>query len=261
MKTSNKIIIGAILLATSVVFYIPISVIAKVNKSIAESGSFAFNEEKKLASEFISDSSKISNMVIGKGEIKNKIYNLEKPFSHIVVSGAARLELTQKDNYSIELSDFENLLSYTEINIISDTLIINYNESANIKNLKTTVKISMPNLKSIDCNNTKNEIKSIGNLDLDSLNLTVNGNTDFRIRGKVNNLFYTINGKSYAPLTKLICKNATYNISGFGIAETNVTDTMNLNVSGYGRIFQNKTPKNLYKNISGSCEVNIHKTK
>ncbi|MEI7594752.1 MAG: DUF2807 domain-containing protein [Bacteroidota bacterium] len=256
MKTSNKIILGAILLATIIVLYIPVKVIGFVNKSVEESGSFELYQYSDTdVRDFISDSS--FKTTIGQGNEVNKTVNIDKSFAHLKISGAARIELYQKQNISVELSDYENLIALTEIKVVADTLLIKYKDEINLKNLKTKVKISLPNLKSITCENNRNEIKTVGDFNFDTLDLSVAGSSNFRMRGKVNNLKLNVSGKSYAQIRKLICKNASYDISatGNGTIETTVTDTMNAEISGYGRIFYKGTPKKINKNISGGGDI------
>lgn len=256
MKTSNIIILTTFLLIAGVVFYVPMAIIGNVNKSIAESGYFNYSGvSSAYARTYISDSTNINNKIIGKGSETSKLISIAKGFSHLKVSGVARIEISQKEKISVELSDYENLISLSEIFVNSDTLFVKLKDGANIENYKTTVKISLPELKSIECVNTKNLIKGFGNLQFDTLVIKNNGQTGFMMRGKVNYLYFSGSGNSELRTGKLICKNAKIEIEKNGYVETCVLDTLNANISGSGNIGYFGEPKKINQTLAGYSNI------
>lgn len=94
-------------------------------------------------------------------------------------------------------------------------------------------------------------------IDLETLDIVVEGAGDIEARGRVGQLNLTVEGAGDADLDELFATNAEIRIEGAGQAEVRATDRANVVIEGVGEVDFAGRPANLTQEVSGIGSVNI----
>lgn len=98
---------------------------------------------------------------------------------------------------------------------------------------------------------------SIRDYDQPTLDLTVNGSGDVRVRGRATTLTLTMNGSGDADLDKLVVSDARVTVNGGGDARVGPTGRADIEVSGRGDVELTEQPTTLNQQVSGSGDVGV----
>lgn len=94
-------------------------------------------------------------------------------------------------------------------------------------------------------------------IDLETLDILVQGAGDIEARGRVGQLNLTVEGAGDADLDELFATNAEIRIEGAGQAEVRASDRANVVIEGVGEVDFAGRPANLTQEVSGIGSVNI----
>ncbi len=222
------------------------------------------------------------NCLRGKGEIKTENRNLTG-FYGIDFNAVAEVEITYAKDWSVQVSDYENLLPNLKTEVKDGVLKI-YNEKC-VHNSKCKIKITMPQLNEIVYNGVGTltvsgefdpakifemdyngvgeldwnayvsdvcefTLKGVGDLNLNfpkqllSLNLIVSGVGDFTASGQgVKKLYVEVSGTGDSDLEGLPAQYAVIKASGMGNVDVFVTDVLKITASGLGDVSYSGNPK------------------
>ena len=187
------------------------------------------------------------------------------PFSTVVVSGSAKIYLTQGETYYLkgDASDLRKL----EYNIRDGRMTI---PGLNMKKVYLNVVeldkiiiegsakiISESPLKGkdlhIDINGSGN-----GNLHLDlsgDMEMDISGTSNYILRGNAQSADIDVEGTANVDARNLTVEDAEVNISGVGKVIIDVRNELDAEISGAGKIFYVKEPAVVNKSISGLGKV------
>jgi hypothetical protein len=195
-------------------------------------------------------------------------------FDEIELSIAAEVEITRDTGFSLELSDYENLLSHIETRVEGNKLVIRHKpHNINLRNSEARLTITMPALSSISVNGSGkvtaasafNDLESIwisgsGNIsamepfETSGISIVISGSGNVSMAGTAEQLNTNISGSGNINCFELVAQDATCMISGSGNTYVNVANNLNATVSGSGNIIYMGNPA-LTVNISGSGTV------
>jgi hypothetical protein len=94
----------------------------------------------------------------------------------------------------------------------------------------------------------------LGRIDLDTLNVEIQGSADLRANGSVGDLTVAIEGSGDAHLADLAARTARVTIEGSGDVQLNVSDELDVKVEGAGDVTYRGNPQ-LRQQVEGSGEV------
>ncbi len=195
-------------------------------------------------------------------------------FKSLELDFPATVEIVNDSVFSVEVSDYENLLSHISTGVKGETLIIRRDpKNLNMRNSVATVKISMPSLERIQINGSGNitvlsgfpdlnsvNISGSGNVtatapsDMESLEVIVSGSGKITLAGTTQTLNIDISGSGNFYGFDLEARKADCEISGSGNAYLNVEEQLKATISGSGNILYKGHPV-VSTNISGSGKI------
>jgi len=211
----------------------------------------------------------------GKGKIVTETGSLGV-FSSVQLTTSADVQILKSDSaFSVEVSDYENIIQYLSTAVVSNALVISTSPGTTIlQNSHAKVIVWMPdNLKSVvvtgsgtvQVDSSFISLQSLalsgsGNIKLnDTINvvkLTTNimGSGNITAKGKVVTLVTGTSGSGNTYLSDLVAKDATCIITGSGNMYVNATETLKATITGSGNIEYSGSPA-VTSTITGSGTV------
>lgn len=220
-------------------------------------------------------SSCVSDMfgVKGEGNVETEIRSASD-FQKITLLTNADVTISRDNEYRVEVEDYQNLVTYTQVKVSSHTLIVSINPASTIlKNSVAKVRIWMPDSLiaivdagsgTVDVNAGFKDLKLLhvagsGSirmneaLQLPSLSAEVAGSGSVSALGNVRSLACTVSGSGSLYFDALTASMATCAISGSGNVMVR-PDTLIAKLSGSGNVYYYGSPV-VYQNNTGSGKV------
>ena len=200
--------------------------------------------------------------VTGKGEILTEERNVTA-FEGIELLGSADIEIVKGETFKVEVSDYENLTEFINVEVDNKLLIIKKKPSTQIiYNSKTKIYITLPDpLYTIALGGTGNisvkssfsnlqSVKILGkgniflseNAEYKDVKFTIIGVGDIEAKGTTEKLTANITGKGNLNLALLVANSAECYISGNGNIYVDVNDLLKATISGAGLIEYSGNP-------------------
>jgi hypothetical protein len=211
----------------------------------------------------------------GKGNIVTESEAL-KVFSSVELTTSADVQILKSDStFSVEVSDYENIIQYLSTKVVTNALVISTSPGTTIlQNSRAKVIVRMPdNLKSIVVTGSGTvqvdssfislqtlALSGSGNIKLnDTINIvklttTIMGSGNITAKGKVVTLVAGTSGSGNTYLSDLVAKDASCTITGSGNMYVNATGTLKAAISGSGNVEYSGSPT-ITNTITGSGTV------
>lgn len=195
-------------------------------------------------------------IITGRGKIVTSTTNLS-PFEKIEIVGSCDVELYNGEECYAELSDYENLLSYLEVKVVGNTLIIKTKDNISLIGSKAKAKIFIPySLKGITITGSGDvDINGAFN-SIESLDITGSGDIDATVNSSLNQLEVSITGSGDIDVLPLQSNHVQCTITGSGDCKVHAVTSLNVSISGSGDVYYKGYPS-VNTSISGSGNV-IH---
>jgi hypothetical protein len=176
-------------------------------------------------------------IVSGTGEYATQVVDISN-FSEVELKKIGEVEIVSGGDYKVEISDYENLLSYAKLNLVGERLVISYDDSKQVMGSKLKIRITIPDKLS------KAIISGAGNIDIQSGLSTES--VQLIVTGSGNILAANIN-----------CSSVIIEMPGTGEIEAKgITRDLTLNARGSGTIkCKELESTNASCDISGVCTV------
>ena len=190
-------------------------------------------------------------------------------FSSITIDSKSNVVIEQGSTQSVSVESQE--LNNVETSVTNETLHINGKSSKINITIPTLNAISIGGLGDVNVNSTfQNEtftLKISGNgkiitpVKTGKLYVKISGNGKLKLNGTANDLEMDISGNGKLDAEELHVKNVTANISGIGKCLIDVTDNLEVNISGNGTVYYKTEPAHITKHVSGIAHLgNINTT-
>ena len=188
--------------------------------------------------------------VRGNGQIKTEERQVGA-FANVDTSGSFEIEW-QNGSPALRITTDENLLPYIENDVSEDTLHLRTRDhiwpTHGIK-----IVISSPT-------RTGGRIRGAVKLTVKQLNgpifaLESKGASEVTLAGNVDRLLVDMTGASQLAAAGLQAKTAEISTTGAGDAEVAVTDTLNVAITGAGKVTYSGNPTTIKKQITGAGSV------
>jgi hypothetical protein len=213
------------------------------------------------------------NMVCkkGRGNIKTETRIISE-FNQLEIKGQPEVILEQSVNPSIRVSIDSNLIEYVKTEISGSKLKIF--ESRCLKEISDyKIYISTNTLKTILINGSaklkcdslfrtdkltinSEDAGSISfNADIEDLEVNVEGSGSVKLKGRTNNFKIDMESAGSIEAIELLSKNVDFNVSGAGTVEVNVSENLNGEASGSGKLFYKGNPRIVKTNNKGTGTI------
>ena len=208
----------------------------------------------------------------GSGKIVSKTINVS-PFTGIQLMSSADVEISKGTNFSVVLSDYENLIDSHELTVTDNKLKVGVKHSVSLNNSKANIKITIPGafysvyisgsgevvLSNI---NTINELAISGSGDIKSstidnysdLELKISGSGDIQLNGKAQNINIQLSGSGDIDLSNLRSQNVDCKLSGSGDIKVYAEKHLKAAITGSGDVSYSGNPQ-VEKRIIGSGTI------
>jgi len=212
--------------------------------------------------------------ISGSGSIVTENRNATD-FTSIELQTAADVEIVKGNTFKVSVSDYENIIQYLNVEVVSNRLIIKKNPlTVNLWNSKAKVVVTMPDplysLKlagsgTMKVNSPFNDLEFLlltgsGNVDLkcncrlNKLEATISGSGNMNATGTVQDLYIKISGSGNIRFSNMKARNATCTLSGSGNMYVYIENKLEAFLSGSGDIVYSGSPS-VNSNLSGSGHI------
>jgi hypothetical protein len=217
----------------------------------------------------------LGKRIHGNGNIKTEDRNVSN-FKNVDVSGAAKVFVSQGDQYSVKIEGDENLLQYMEV--IQDGNTVRIREKPGFNLLPTgdlKVYVSAPVYNKIDASgacdiigqtkisnseNLEMHVSGAGDIkmevDAPQLRSEVSGSGSIYLKGQTKDVDLNLTGAGHAYCYDLLAENTKVEISGAGSAEVYASVRLDARVSGAGSVKYKGNASDINQHVSGAGSVN-----
>lgn len=189
--------------------------------------------------------------VQGSGASKTESRNVSG-FKEIEAGGAVNLEVTAQKDFSFQITADDNLLQHIKTEVSGDRLKI-FSEGSISPKTKINVKISMPELDSLDVSGASDAV--VSNVKSDSIKLEARGASEIKIGGEAKNLKSHASGASTIDAENLRVENAESEASGASNTTVAPTNQLKAHASGASSIYYTGEPQSVAPEVSGASSV------
>ncbi|MBS1745026.1 MAG: DUF2807 domain-containing protein [Bacteroidetes bacterium] len=174
-------------------------------------------------------------------------------FNAISTFGSAKIFISYSPEITVKVKGYQNLVSEYETKVSGNTLSLKYRDNVNIKNDNIEVYITMPGFIGLNSNGSTT-ITASGNYDdADNLNIDVSGSATISIdQMKVNNYSIHSDGSSEISSKGVLANSAKVHLNGSGSVILSVQNSLDVYISGSGKVSYKGEPANITTDISGS---------
>lgn len=197
--------------------------------------------------------------VIGSGNLVSKTYDYGD-FTEVKAQNGMHVELTRADSFTIEVVTDDNAIEYVQVSKSGNTLSIKPKPNVAFRDTTLTAKVTMPELHKIELsggshlnltgfNSTHDlSVKLSGgshvsdfitpsDITAGNVDFNLSGGSHVRLTGSANDLDIDCSGGSHIDLEGFSADNADINLSGGSHATVNISDTLNVDISGGSKVY------------------------
>jgi hypothetical protein len=177
-------------------------------------------------------------------------------FSRIELRGGPDLQISVGSSPSVVVCTDDNLQSVIETTVANDTLYIRAAQPYSSP-YGCIVFVTAPSLVSLSACGTG--FANVTGLAGDKFSLSVLGSSDITLAGNVTNADFQLKGRGSIIAPNLVAQNLTLTLQGSGHAIVNATGTLDVTVTGSGRVRYVGQPAQIQRKVtsSGSAEPQI----
>lgn len=187
----------------------------------------------------------------GSGTAKTETRNISG-FKEIKVRGALNVEVVAQKDFSVTVEADDNLLEHVKTEIDNGALEI-WSEGKISPKTKINVKVSMPEINSVDIAGASNAV--VSNVKSDSIKVEASGASKIKIDGEAVSLKSEANGASKIDAENLRVENAEVEANGASKAIVQAINEVKAEANGASTIYYTGDPKNVTQHSSGASSV------
>ncbi len=198
-----------------------------------------------------SSTSSSSASVVGNNKIRSEKRTLAA-FNRLIVKIPAEIKIIISPENSLTITGDDNIIALLSSDIKHQQLTLTARKAYSSKN-KLSIEIKTTQL---------NVIEQLASGDIyferikqEKLAIILHGQGDIYARGHVRQLDVSVTGSGDVRLAQLKADNARINIDGMGNARVNVSNQLNVSITGMGDVLYSGNPQSIHKNISGMGSV------
>ncbi len=190
-------------------------------------------------------------------------------FNSINVDIPGKIHLSKSDTFSVKIRTDNNLIEMVETKVSRKTLKIKTEKCINkctslelwitsptIENIEASGSVKIESDEELSSNDMNIEVSGSGsirlNVNANKLNSEISGSGTLFLTGQVSEHNIKIDGSGSLKAFGLRTKTSDADINGSGIAQINVIEDLNINISGSGELIYMGNPKNVKSKNTGS---------
>lgn len=193
-------------------------------------------------------------------------------FTGVDVSGEGHVTITIGDEFGLVISAEDNIMPLLTSEVRDDTLVLGVSESINPTE-EITYEVTMPlvsllrvsgsgriDVPGVDNESLEVEVSGSGAINVDDLSATgfhtdISGSGEVVVSGEADHVEVSISGSGSLDAERLTARSATVEVSGSGSVVVDVSEELEVDVSGSGSVEYVGDPPALDVDVSGSGDV------
>ncbi|MGC8823699.1 MAG: head GIN domain-containing protein [Bacteroidales bacterium] len=206
----------------------------------------------------------------GNGIVKDKTYALHG-FHALSLKGAFEVHLFPSDSFTVRIVADENLIPEIGVEVSDSTLEIAPRKNI-IRSRELKLYIGSPEIRSIVLSGASEvttdtmitsphlniSISGTGKLSLklqvSTLSINISGGAEVILMGKAKQFNSSITGVGKIEAQNFLTDTSNIEISGYGHVSVNTSRLLSVNVSGFGKVFYLGNPV-IKQNVTGSAKI------
>ena len=173
-------------------------------------------------------------------------------FSEVTLNGTGNLTIEQTGSESLAIEAEDNVLPHIQTDVRNNRLTIETDHTTPTPTSPINYELTVKDLSVL-------ELRGAGSIDAsgvsaDSLEVSSSGAGDVRVAGEADSQEVSISGAGSYQAQDLATKRATVDLSGAGEAIVNVSDDLDVAISGFGSVEYIGNPT-VSQDITGAGEV------
>ena len=212
-----------------------------------------------IASAIMGGACSFSNITIGQralrgsGDVITETRQVSN-FTRIELDGSGDVEIVFADKESITIEAEDNIMPLIETKVSNGVLNIGFKSNTSVTTFKPIrFTIEMKSLEGVRIDGSGDV--HIPESAFDALDLEINGSGDIQANGTAEILDVRLDGSGNINCADLTARSAVVNVNGSGSAKIDVTDSLNIDISGSGSVRYSGDPATLHTNVSGSGSI------
>ena len=189
--------------------------------------------------------------VVGSGDVTRETRTVSA-FRRISVNGSTDVRVRIGSDQSVVVEGQPNIIGIIETKVSDGTLSISSTQSYTT-NRDVVVHVTVPALDGVTVRGSADAY--VDGVRGDNFDVSVYGSGDVTANGSVDRLTYTCNGSGSGKLKGLAARSAVVKVRGSGDARLNVSDTLDVEVSGSGDVVYSGRARVIRQVIRGSGSV------
>ncbi len=208
----------------------------------------------------VNDISLYKEAIDGNGNLIKQERNVSD-FDKLEMSGAFDVIVKQGDKERLVIEADENIMSYIETKVENGTLSVDMKNEFHYNHSKTPkIYLFVKSLISVEssgenkiyssgtitANDFKIDVSGVGKIDMTietgNLHVESSGVSDIELKGKAESVKIEISGAGDVKALEFVVNNCNIEISGTGNASVNVSDKLDVSISGIGKVSYKGSP-------------------
>jgi hypothetical protein len=173
-------------------------------------------------------------------------------FKGVDVGGVFQVEMTARQDYSVEVSADDNILPLVKV-YVSDGVLKIATEGRFSNSNPIRVRVSAPDIESIEASGASKV--NVSNLKNSSLKIDTSGASRVSVAGETSNLTIDVSGASSVDAEALKAGNADVDASGASCVKVLALNRLMSEASGASRITYTGNPASVEKKSSGAGKI------
>ena len=173
-------------------------------------------------------------------------------FSEVALNGTGTLTIKRTGSESLTIEADDNVLPHIQTNVKNNRLTIETDDTTPIPTKPINYELTVKDLSAV-------ELQGVGSIDAsgistDELKVSTSGAGDMTVAGEANSQEVDVSGAGSYRAQDLTTKKARVDLSGAGEAIVNVSDELDVAISGFGSVEYVGNPT-VSQNITGAGAV------
>ena len=191
-----------------------------------------------------------SGVIDGRGERITQEFMLDD-FDSFVIGANIDVKLRQGNSQKVFVTASPNVIDVLNTDIENGEWVIDFIES--VSHSRTTIEIELPDIRRITID-ASGDVTGENYLDLDELEIIIQGSGDVALFGEVDEQFITIDGSGDVENFDLISYETNVTTDGSGDVEVTAEDVLDVLIDGSGDIYFKGRP-DIFLTANGSGEL------
>jgi hypothetical protein len=174
-------------------------------------------------------------------------------FEGVELAGSNNVVIRIGDRQSVVVKADDNLLDHVTTEVHAGNLVIGNTPGSFETKSPMSVEVTVPTISTLTLRGSGNIVA--GDLDVDSLDVTLPGSGTLTGSGAATRLDVTVDGFGMVQFSRLVAEDVRAGVGGSGSIFVTATRSLDASVSGSGAILYAGSPQTVAKSVTGTGAI------